>query len=100
MSTIVNRPVYGNMGKSTISSLTAFNGKPMGEMPSVRTKANNNYFDMGVLNGGLWSKALPNGKVQTSIGNLRLSSTGAPLFIPPTVAAPSKLPSLQQILKF
>jgi hypothetical protein len=100
MSLTVNRPVYGNMGESTLSSLTAFTNQPIGERPTIRTTGNSSYFEMGVLNAGLWSKAFPNGKVKTDIGNLRLSSTGAPLFIPPTMAAPSKLPSLQQILKF
>lgn len=88
------------MGESTLSSLTAFTNKPIGERPNVRTTGNNSYFDMGVQNGGLWSKASPNGTVDTNIGNLRLSATGEPSFIPPSIAAPTKLPSLQQILKF
>ncbi|MFY0255711.1 hypothetical protein ACDQ55_17350 [Chitinophaga sp. 30R24] len=100
-SGIVNRPVYGNQGESSLRYSVSFTGVPMGVSPMVKDKHNASYYDMAVQNAGKWLVGLPSGSVKTNIGNLGLNKTGSPYILSPSSAVKpvdKPLPSFQSIL--
>jgi hypothetical protein len=99
---LVDREVIGNQGESWPNSSNAFTWRPIGGPPkSVGPgTAPPRYQAMAVDNARKWSRATPDGLVDSNIGNVGLDEKGVPRTTPfiPTNPENKQLPSWQEYL--